>query len=130
MISKTIRLTDEQLDSFSSMGSAMSSLATLPVPGTYPEELKNCGINERGTPRNQVVGYVVTQPSGSQLAVETVFFDSIDNQDNGDLHVVNFESRTLTSYYQGWGTWVNLYGNKHREYKGYLRVGSISDTNS
>lgn len=126
MISKSIELTKEQLDSFRRIGSAMGSLATLPMPGTYPVELISCGVNERGIPRNQLLGFVVTQPSGSQLALETVFFDSKDDRDKGDLHVVNFESKTLTSYYQGWGTWVNFYGNKHWEHKDYLRAAGTT----
>lgn len=124
MVHKVTDLTEEQLESFRRMGSTMGSLATLAVPGTYPAELKRCGIHERGTPRNQLLGYKVTQPSGSQLALETVFSDSKDGQDNGDLHVVNFESKTLISHYKGWGTWVDFYGNKHREHKSYLRAGT------
>lgn len=105
----------------------MGSLATLPLPGTYLQELRDCGINERGTPRNQLVGCVVTQPPGSQLAIETVFYDSKDNQDNGDLHIVNFENRTITSFYRGWGTWEGYYHNQHHAYKDYLRVGTNTE---
>lgn len=121
---KTTKLSDIQLEPFKHMGSTMSSLATLPMPGTYPEELINCGINQRGTP-NQLVGYVVTQPSGSQLAIETVFYDPKDKHDNGDLHIVNFVSKEIASHYQGWGTWTGHYGNKHWEDKDYLRAGTI-----
>lgn len=122
---KVTPISEQQLNSFRTLGSAMGSLATLPMPGTYPIELKLCGINERGTVNNNLVGCVVTQPSGSQLVLETVFFDLKDNRDNGDLHIVNFESKTITSHYQGWGTWVNYYGDKHWENKDYLRVGTI-----
>jgi hypothetical protein len=120
---KVTKLSDQQVASFRSIGSAMGSLATLPMPGTYPIELKNCGIKERGTP-NQLLGYVATQPSGSQLAIETVFYDPKDGYDNGDLHIINLESKEITSHYRGWGTWVNYYGNKHWEDKNYLRVGT------
>lgn len=121
---KITNLTEQQLTSFRTLGSAMGSLATLPMPGTYPAELKACGINERGTVTNQLVGCVMTQPSGSQLALETVFFDSKDNRYNGDLHIVNFESRTVTSHYRGWGTWTDHYGDKHWGNKAYLRTGT------
>lgn len=130
MTTKITILNNEQLNSFRNIGSAMGSLATLSMPGTFPSELKDCGINERGTPRNLLVGCVATQPSGSQLALETVFFDSKDNQDNSDLHIVNFEDKILTSHYHGWGTWVNFYGDKHKENKDYLRLGTnIFDEN-
>lgn len=121
---KTTKLSEEQLLSFKVVSSTMGSLATLPLPGTYLAELRYCGVNERGTP-NQLIGCVVTQPSGSQLAIETVFFDPKDGHDNGDLHVVNFESREITSHYRGWGTWTNYYGNKHWEQKNYLRMGTV-----
>lgn len=124
MNSKTSELTDTQLDSFRRMGSAVVSSGTVVVPDSYPIELKKCGINERGTPRNQLLGHVITQPSGSQLAIETVFHDLNDNQDKGDLHVINFQSKNITSHYQGWGTWVMHYGDKHWERKDYLRVGT------
>lgn len=120
---KVTRLSEQQLQSFRTVGSAMGSLATLPLPGTYLAELKNCEINERGTP-NQLIGCVVTQPSGSQLAIETVFFDPKDGHDNGDLHIINYESQEIKSYYRGWGTWTNYYGNKHWEQKDYLRTGT------
>lgn len=119
---KITNLTEQQSNSFRTLGSAMGSLATLSMPGIYPTELKACGINERGTTTNQLIGYVMTQPSGSQLALETVFFDSKDNHYNGDLHIVNFESRTVISHYRGWGTWTNHYGDKHWENKDYLRT--------
>lgn len=94
------------------------------MPGIYPQELKDCGINERGTLRNVLLGYVATQPSGSQLAIETVFYDKKDGNDDGDLHIVNFQDETITSYYRGWGTWEQYYGNQHHAYKDYLRVGT------
>lgn len=122
---KVTRLSDQQVESFRVIGSAMGSLATLPMPGTYPIELKNCGVNERGTP-NQLLGYVATQPSGSQLAIETVFYDPKDGHDNGDLHIINLESKEITSHYRGWGTWTEHYGDKHWEYKDYLRVVGTS----
>lgn len=122
---KVTKLSDVQLEPFKYMGSTMGSLVTLPMSGTYPSELINCGINQRGTP-NQLVGYVVTQLSGSQLAIETVFYDPKDDCDNGDLHIVNFESKEIVSHYQGWGTWTGYYGDKHWENKDYLRVGTIS----
>ncbi len=122
---KVTKLSDIQLDSFKNLGSAMGSLATLPMPGTYPAELKQCGVNERGT-SNPLVGYVATRPSGSQLALETVFFDPKDGHDNGDLHVVNFELKEIASHYRGWGTWTSYYGDNHWEDKNYLRVGSLS----
>ena len=122
---KITKLSDIQLDSFKNLGSAMGSLATLPMPGTYPVELKQCGINERGT-SNPLVGYVATRPSGNRLAIETVFFDPKDGHDNGDLHIVNFESKEIASHYRGWGTWTNYYGDIHWEDKSYLRVGSLS----
>ncbi len=121
---KVTKLSEVQLEPFKVMGSAMGSLATLPMPGTYPVELKNCGINERGIP-NQLVGCIVTQPSGSQLAIETVFYDPKDGHDNGDLHVVNLVSKEIDSHYRGWGTWTNYYGDKHWENKDYLRAGTI-----
>lgn len=98
MITKITPLSQQQLNSFRTLGSTMGSLATISMPGTYPAQLKDCGINERGTARNQLVGYVMTQPSGSQLALETVFFDLKDNKDNGDLYIINFQSKTLTSH--------------------------------
>src|SRR3989344_9046207 len=107
---KVTKLSEIQIKPFKAMSSAMGSLATLSMPGTYPAELKNCGINERGTP-NQLAGYIITHPSGSQLAIETVFYDPKDDNDNGDLHIINFESKEIASYYRGWGTWVNYYGN-------------------
>lgn len=118
---KVTKLSENQVDSFKSIGSAMGSLATLPMPSTYPSELKDCGINERGT-SNPLVGYVATRPSGSQLGIETVFFDPKDKTDNGDLHIINFESKEISSHYGGWGTWTNHYGDKHWEQKDYLRV--------
>jgi hypothetical protein len=118
---KTTILSDKQLAPFHNIGTSMGSLATLPMPGTYPSELSNCGINRRSLPRNQLIGYVATRPSGSQLVLETVFFDTHDQQDNGDLHVVNFADKTVTSYYRGWGTWTKHYGDNHREYKDSLR---------
>lgn len=123
MNSKTIKLTEEQLSSFRKMGSMVSS-GTIVVPGNYPNELKNCGINERGTPRNLLLGHVVTQPSGSQLGIETAFHDFRDGRDKGDMHIVNFQSKEITSHFQGWGTWVGYYGDKHWESKDYLRVGT------
>ncbi|MBI2065951.1 hypothetical protein HYT60_00355 [Candidatus Woesebacteria bacterium] len=122
---KVTKLSEIQIEPFKAMGSAMGSLATLSMPGTYPAELKNCGINERGTP-NQILGHVVTQPSGSQLVIETVFYDPKDSHDNGDLHIINFESKEIASHYQGWGTWANYYGDKHWGNKDYLRYGTIS----
>lgn len=124
MSSKTRVLTDEQLNPFRRLGSTMVSLGTVFVPGGYPVELKNCGINERGTPRNQLLGYIITQPSGSQLAIETAFHDLSDGRDKGDLHIVNFQSKDITSHYRGWGTWVVHYGDKHWECKNYLRIGT------
>lgn len=121
---KITKLSDLQLAPFKRMGSTMASLATLLMPGAYPSALINCGINQRGTP-NQLVGYVVTQPSGSQLAIETIFYDPKDSCDNGDLHIVNFELKEISSHYQGWGTWTNYYGDKHWENKDYLKVGTI-----
>lgn len=122
---KKIRsLTDDQLNSFLSVRQNMGSLATLPMPGTYLQELKDCGINERGEPRNELVGCTITQPSGSQMTIEAVFHDKKDSQDDGDLHVVNFGDRTITSFYRGWGTWVGYYGNQHHAYKSYLRAGT------
>lgn len=121
---KITKLSEDQLQSFRVVGSAMGSSATLPLPGTYLTELKNSGINERGTP-NQLIGCVVAQPSGSQLAIETVFFDPKDGHDNGDLHVVNYASKEITSHYRGWGTWTNYYDDKHWEHKDYLRSGTI-----
>lgn len=124
---KKIRpLTEDQVDSFFSVRQSMGSLATLPMPGTYLQELKDCGINERRVPRNQLVGCVATQPSGSQMAIETVFHDTRDLQDDGDLHVVNFGDKTITSFYRGWGTWEGYYGNQHHVYKNYLRTGAPS----
>ena len=128
MNSKTRELTDTQIDSFWRVGFAMVSLGTVVVPSSYPVELKNCGINERGTPRNQLLGHIITQPSGSQLAIETAFHDFSDGRDKGDLHIVNFQSKEITSYYHGWGTWVIHYGDKHWERKDYLRVGSQVDS--
>ena len=125
---KTKGLSKVQLESFQKIGSAMGSLATLSVPGVYPVELKDCGVNERGTSRNELLGYVVTQPSGSQLAIETVFRDTKDSQDDGDLHIVNFENRTITSHYRGWRTWTEYYGNQHHADKSYLRIGSTNET--
>lgn len=124
---KSVPLTKEQLQSFSKVGSMMGSLATLPLPGTYITELKKCGINERGTPRNYLLGCVVTQPTGSQLVIEAAYFDSKDGQDNGDLHVVNFKSQTLSSYYGGWGTWKDYYGDGHWGNKDFLRsqIGTL-----
>jgi len=107
----------------------MGSLATLPMPGTYLQELKDCGINERETPRNELLGCVITQPSGSQMAVETAFYDTKDFQNDGDLHVVNFKDETITSYYHGWGTWEEHYGNQHHANKDYLRFGSVDKQN-
>ena len=125
---KKIRsLTEGHLNSFISIRQSMNSLATLPMPGTFLQELKDSGINERGTPRNQLVGCVVTQPSGSQMAIETVFYDTRDLQDDGDLHVVNFEDKTITSFHRGWGTWEEYYGNQHHTYKSYLRFGTSSE---
>ncbi|OGH39016.1 MAG: hypothetical protein A3B44_04365 [Candidatus Levybacteria bacterium RIFCSPLOWO2_01_FULL_38_21] len=97
---KVTKLSDTQIKPFKVMGSAMEFLATVSIPGTYLVELRNCGINERRNP-NQLVGYVVTQPSGSQLGIETVFHDPKDGFDNGDLHIINFESQEITSYYRG-----------------------------
>ena len=125
---KKIRsLTESQLNSFLSRRQSMNSLPTLSMPGTYLQELKDCGINERGVPRNELVGCVVTQPSGSQLAIEAVFHDKRDSQDDGDLHVVNFGDKTITSFHRGWGTWVGYYGDQHHAYKSYLRGGTISE---
>lgn len=77
---KITKLTEIQLEPFRAMGSALGSLATLPMPGTYPVELKNCGINERGT-SNQLLEYIIARPSGSQIGIETVFYDPKDNHD-------------------------------------------------
>lgn len=77
----------------------MGSLATLPLPGTYLQELTDCGINQRGTLRNELMGCIVTQPSGSQMAIETVFLDNKDSQHDGDLHIVNFVDKTISSFY-------------------------------
>lgn len=109
---KVTKLSNQQLEPFRSIGSTMGFLATLAMPGTYPSELMKCGINPRGTP-NQLLKYIATQPSGSQLVLETVFYDPKDGYDNRDLHVVNFTSNQLESYYGGWGTWTNYYGDKH-----------------
>lgn len=125
---KITKLTNEQFVPFRNIFASMGSSATVSVQGTYPYELVNCGINPRGI-QNKLLGYIVTQPSGSQIAVETVFYDPKDGHDNGDLHVINSKSKEITSYYQGWGTWVDYYGNKHWEYKGYLRTGTISPVN-
>ncbi|MBI2616997.1 hypothetical protein HYW55_02625 [Candidatus Gottesmanbacteria bacterium] len=124
---KVTKLSDEQLESFRFYRSSMGSLATLSLPGTYPTELKNCGIKERKLP-NQLVGFNVASPSGSQIVIQTVFYDPKDRCDNGDLHVINFESKEIESYYRGWGTWTHHYGNKHWENKDYLRVGSTPIT--
>lgn len=124
MVRKTTELTDQQINSFKTIGSTMGSLGTLMMPGTYPIELKNCGINERESTRNQLLGCIATQPSGSQLVLEAVFFDRKDQRDNGDLHEINFESKRLISYYQGWGTWVDVYGDRHWENKACLRTGT------
>ena len=59
------------------------------------------------------------------MAVEAVFHDTKDSRDGGDLHVVNFKDETITSYYRGWGTWVEHYGNQHHKNKDYLRFGSV-----
>lgn len=123
---KVRKLSQEQLSSFGNIWTNLGSCATLPMPGTYLQELKDCGINERGTLRNDLLGCVVTHPSGSQLAIETVFHDKKDNQDDGDLHIVNFQDETITSYYRGWGTWENYYGNQHHTRKDYLRVGTVN----
>ena len=125
---KVTKLSEIQIKPFKAIGSVMGSLATLSMPGTYPTELKNCGINERRTP-NQLVGCVVTQPSSSQLAIETVFYDPKDSHDNGDLHIINFKSKEIVSHYRGWGTWANYYGDKHWGNKDYLRSGTISTEN-
>lgn len=122
---KVRNLTNTQINSFLKISSSMGSLATLPMPGTYVQELKDCGVNERGTLRNELLGCVVTQPSGSQLAIETVFHDNKDSRDDGDLHVVNYKNATLTSYYRGWGTWTFHYGNQHHANKNYLRSGTV-----
>ena len=124
---KVTKLSDEQLNAFAKTFSSFASLATLPLPGTFLQELKDCGVNERGTPRNELVGCIVTNPSGSQLAIETVFHDTKDSQDDGDLHIVNFEEKTITSHYRGWGTWEQYYGNQHHVYKGYLRIGTANE---
>lgn len=120
---KITKISDEQVNSFKAICSSFGSLATLVIPGSYPAELKNCGVNERGTLCNQLLGHTVTIPSGSQLAIETSFFDIKDKQDNNDLHVINLESKTIVSCYGGWGTWAQHYGDRHRECKDYLRAG-------
>lgn len=102
----------------------MGSLATLSLPGTYLQELTDCGINQRGAPRNELMGCIVTQPSGSQMAIETVFNDTKDSRHDGDLHVVNFVDKTISSFYKGWGTWVQYYGNQHHEDKSFLLSGT------
>ena len=111
------------------MSQGMNSLATVSMLGTYPQELKDCGINERGTPRNELLGCILTQPSGSQLAVETVFHDTQDSRDDGDLHIVNFENKTIESHYRGWGTWAEHYGDQHHARKDYLRTGIPTSSN-
>ena len=115
-----------QIDSFKNLGSAMGSLATLPLPGTYLSQLKDSGINERETLRNELLGCVVTQPSGSELTVEVAYHDLRDGQDDGDLFVVNYLSKTIKSLYKGWGTWSEYFGDNHHENKDYLRSGTNS----
>lgn len=125
MITKNLKLKPDQLNVFNDVRGSMISMVTLSIPGVFPEQLKNVGINERGTTLNRNVGHVITMPSGSELVFETVSHNSAENLYKGDLHVVNFETGDLTSYFKGWGTWTDHFGNGHHADKSFLEVGTI-----
>ncbi len=100
-------------------------MATLPLPGTYLQELTDSGVTQRGAVRNKLMGCIVTQPPGNQMAIETVFLDLKDFQHDGDLHIVNFIDKTLSSFYRGWGTWEQYYGKQHHADKSFLLSETI-----
>lgn len=104
----------------------MVSGTTLPIPGFFPQELTYVGINQRGTQKYVNVGYIVTAPSGSQIVFQTVFRELQTNMYKGDLHAVNFESKEITSYFKGWGTWTKLYGDGHHSDKSFLETGTLT----
>ena len=124
MTTKTIDLNLNQINAFNDVRGSIASCATLPIPGAFPHQLENIGINERGTLVNRNVGHIITAPSGSELVFETVSHNNMQNLYKGDLHVVNFESWKVTSYYRGWGTWTEHYGNGHHADKSYLEAGT------
>ena len=125
MTTKTVKLNPYQLSAFDNVRGSMVSMATLPIPGVFPQQLKNVGINERGTLVNRNVGHIITAPSGSELVFETVSHNSSENLYKGDLHVVNFELGNITSYFRGWGTWIQHYGDGHHADKSFLEAGTI-----
>ena len=125
MIVKVKTVTDNNLQDFLKIRNNFGSYATICYSGSFPLALENCETYGRGT-NELLVGYIATQPSGSQLVLETVFLDPKRNLYKGDLHVVNFVTRELKSHYKGWGTWDNYYGDKHHEDKSYLVKGSLS----
>lgn len=125
MITRTVNLTSNQVGAFNDVRGFMVSCATLPVSGFYPSELKDVGINERGTSRNRNVGYIITAPSGSELVFETVSYDNRESLYKGDLHIVNFGSGNITSCFRGWGRWTKHYGDGHHADKSFLETGTV-----
>lgn len=121
MTEKITKITDYDLTNFNKYMGSLNSCATLCYPGIYPVELKNLGIKERNSSTNDLVGYIATKYCGTQLAFETVFFDKKEGRDNGDLHLVNLGKMEIKSFYHGWGTCVDYYGDNHNKPKDFLR---------
>jgi len=120
MIPKVRRLPDNQLRDFDKYGTKYSSCATTVLQGTYLKELSNLGVKPRSK-EYDILGCVITHPSGSELAIETAYNKPGRAIDKGDLHIVNTRSKTLTSYYRGWGNWEGYYGDRHWDHKDYLK---------